>query len=261
MMRMMKQIGAIAAAALAVAGCQSDKVHAKLRAKPSPISSFIPDKNLLVQQPDTFPFHYFYLDPQAKAYENIYIAPANIDQLKQSSGWAEFDKKLAGNLGNDVEFLRDYMRKAYVQGFEKETSKAKLKVVEDRNLPNTLVLEPAIIAIAPSKAELNTVAVAGSFVCPVIGAAMLLGSGSLNVECVIRDAQTGKIVAMYADTEKDPDAIYNAAAMTWTRTARINMKEIAENTAKVLSAKDYKTIRRRYPIRFAALIKDADLDK
>jgi len=254
-------VALLAMSVLAVAGCKSDDVHAKLRADPSPISSFIPDHNLLVRQPDTFPFHYFYLDEQAKAYENIYIAPANIDRLKESSAWAEFDKKLAGNLGRDVEYLREFMRKAYVQGFEKETSKAKLKVVEDRNLPNTLVLEPAIIAIAPSKAELKAVAVVGVFVCPVLGAVSLLGSGSINVECVIRDAQTNKIVAMYADTEKDPNALYNAAAFTWTGTARINIKEIAENTAKVLSAKDYKTIRRQFPVRFSALVKDAYLDK
>jgi len=248
-----------------VAGCSTDRVHEHLRADAEPLSDFLPNHRLLVKQPATFPFHYFYLKKNAPVYENVYIAPVSIDSLRKSNGWAEFDKALSGKLGSQVGDLRDFMRKAYEQAFRRQSqvSDRHLKVVDRADRPKTLVVETAIVAVKPTKAELNALGTAASFVVPGIGiVASLASEGSITVECRVRDARTGEIVAMYADTETDPKAVLPVASFTWLSSARINIKMIADQTAKVLAAKDsWRSVRRDFPVRFASLINDADLDE
>jgi len=254
-------VGCLLSVLVVAAGCSTDKLHERMRAKAAEVSDFLPNHELLVQQPATFPFHYFYLKENASAYEHVHVAPVDMDGLRKSDGWAEFDKALGGKLGADVNDLCDFMRKAYEQAFRRMTGPGTLKVVDGKTLPKTLVVETAIVAVKPTKAELNVAGAAASFVCPVIGVATsVMSTGSITVECRVRDAATGEIVAMYADTEKDPAAVIPVASLTWLHSARINIKTVAANTAKVLAAKDYRTVRRDFPIRFAAKIKDASLD-
>jgi len=243
-------------------GCTTDKIHSVMRAKPSPISDFLPDHKLLVKQADTFPFHYFYMKPDHPRYEYVRIAPVDTSYLRKSSSWAEFDKKLNGKLGDDVSALADFMRKAYVQAFEKCSEPLKLTVTERTDLPNTLVLETALIALAPTKAELNVAGTAASFALPVLGAAACYASaGQIIVECRMKDAKTGEVIAMYADTEDDPAALIPVAQMTWTSSARINIKTLAAQTAKVLAVPNYEKIRRDFPVGFVTRIVDGNLDK
>lgn len=248
--------------ALAVtAGCKSDDFHSCLRTDPAPLSKFLPNHKLLVRQPDTFPFHYFYLKRSLRQYAYVYVAPVDTQHLRESSGWAQFDMMLDGTLDKDVGELCDYTRNAYRYAFNKAEVKPRLKVVGRRDLPNTLILETAIISIVPSKAELNALGFAGSFVVPGLGiATSLVSSGSVTIECRVRDSKTGEILAMYADTERDPDALIAVSRFTWTQTARINIKTIAEQTAALVSAKDYRTIRRDFPIQFTSLMSDSNLD-
>jgi len=245
-------------------GCSTDRVQERMRAKAADMSDFLPDHELLVKQPATFPFHYFYLKENAPVYENVHVAPVSIDGLRKSDGWAEFDKALSGRLGSQVGDLRDFMRKAYEQAFRRQSqvSDRHLKVVDSADRPKTLVVETAIVAVKPTKAELNAAGTAASFAVPGIGLVTSLASeGSITVECRVRDAGTGEIIAMYANTENDPKAVLPVASFTWLNSARINIKMIADQTAKVLAAKDYRTVRRAFPIRFAARIKDAKLDE
>jgi len=252
--------GAFALTMMLAAGCTSERMEKVIRADAVPMSSFLPKHELLVRQPDTFPFHFFYLNEDVSEYEHVYIAPVNVDHLKKSEGWAKFDEAMAGKLGTEISDICDFMRKAYRQAFDEMEGGSRLKAVDRRDLPKTLVLEPAIIAIKPTKAELAVVGTAANLALPGIGiVATTASSGSITVECRVKDARTGTIVAMYADTENDPAAVLPIAKFTWTSSARINIKTIAAQTAKVLSAKDYRTIRRDFPIRFISRIKDADL--
>jgi len=265
-MRVVLPVLAVVISLFSVTGCktddpQTDKVHSALRPVAAPLSDYLPHHELLARQADTFPFHYFYVDPNFGVYDHIRIAPVDTSYLRETGAWAAYDQKLSGTLGEDVAKVADFMRKAYVEAFEKADVGPRLSVTERTDLPKTLVLEPALIALIPSKAELNALGLAGSFFVPGLGIITSLASaGSVTIECRLRDAQTGRIVAMYATTEKDPVALIPVANFTWTSTARINIKTVAANTAKVLAAKDPRKIRRDFPIRFATRIKDGKLD-
>jgi len=254
-----------------VAGCVSgdtptEKFHARMRAKAIPPSDFLPNHELLVKQADHFPFHYFYLKKKVSDYQYVYIAPVDATRIIVSKGWSQVQKKAIEATGKNLDKLCDFTRKAFEQAFRKQM-KAKgvtdrLVVTDRKDLPNTLIIEPAFIAIAPTKAELNIIGTTASFF--VFGTdivAGLLASGSVDMECRIRDAQTGEIVAMFADTEGDPNALLPVSGYSWTAATRINVKEIARHTAVLLSAEDYRVIRRKFPVKIISRLKDADLDK
>ncbi|MGN0833195.1 MAG: DUF3313 family protein [Kiritimatiellia bacterium] len=253
---------AVGACCLCLAGgCEMGQVHSALRTDPAPLSGFLPNHRLLVRQPDSFPFHYFYLQKNLPAYANIYIAPVDVRHLRESDGWAGFDRMLSGRLEGDIEELSRFMRQAYRQAFQQARVRPKLRVVNRRDLPRTLILEAALVALVPSKAELNALGLAGSFVIPGIGlVTSFMSSGSVTVECRIRDGRTGRILAMYANTETDPKALLSISGYTWLTTARINIKTMAAHTASVLAARDYRTVERDFPLRFVSLLQEGELD-
>lgn len=245
-----------------VTNLNADAVHNVMRADPPTLTSFLPNHELLKRQPDTFPFHYFYRKRSLDAYKRVYVAPVDSENLRESSAWAELDEQMAGEFGNDVASLCKFMREAYRQAFESEAS-GRFSVTDKKNQPDTLVIEPALIAVVPSKAELQAAGiVASSLVFPGFGAmASVVSAGSVVVECRVRDARTNEIVAMYADAEKDPNALIPTARLTWSYAGRINVKAIAGMTVKVLEAEDVTTVRRDFPVRLTALIKDAQIDE
>ena len=254
----------------AVLGCVEgrtprEKFHSRMRANPAPLSAFLPDHKLLEKQPNTFPFHYFYLKDDARQYDRVYIAPVDISQLRKTSGWAEFDKAMSGKFGTKMDDLTAYMQKAYRLAFQKEYANSKLQVIDAPvKEPGTLVIETAIIAYCPTKAELNAVGAASGLFVPAVGTVVskLFGTGSITIECRIKDAITGEIVSMYATTESDPKALFSATQLTWSSSARINIKQVAAYTAQVyLAAHDYRKVNRKFPVSWTSLIKDARLEE
>ena len=261
----------VALALALVAGCVSgntpeEKFHSRMRADPVPPSDFLPHHELLVKQPNIFPFHYFYLKEDVVTYQYVHIAEVNMDYIKKSEGWDAYEAKMIEMMGSNAEMLCDFTRKAFEQAFRKKAEESGnevcLEVTDRKDQLGTLIVEPAFIAISPTKAELNYVGTSASFF--VFGAnvaASLISAGSMTMECRIRDAQTGEIIAMFADTESDPKALLSVSSFSRTASTRINVKEIARMTAEVLSARDYRTVKRNFPYKFISKIVDANLDE
>lgn len=232
-------------------GCSS--FYSAFRAEPMPVTGFLPNHELLVRQPDTFPFHYFYLRRVHRQYRNIYVAPVDMSLLRKSTGWEEFNRAVAGHLGQDIEGLGKYMRETFIGELKKVSSVNRLNVADDPRQPETLVLATAVTAIIPTKAELNYLGVAAGLVVP--GAGLVTGyfaSGAIAVEAKLYDARTGEILMMYADTESDQRALLNLAGFTWYSSAKLNIQSVAKETANVLSRRDLSTLERDFPFRFVA---------
>jgi len=224
-------------------GCQT--IEEKTRIKPEPISDFLDHHELLVAQKPSFPFHYFYLKEDAGTYKNIYIAPVDTTYLRKNKNWAAVDEKMAQTIGSDIQKLADFMQNAYKNEFLMAKGN-KLNVVESPNLPDTLILESAIIKIVPTKAEVVILGTAANLILPGISAiAGQIATGTITIECRIRDAKTKKIIAMYANTEQDQHAILNIAGMQWYTSAENNIRKQANYTARIFSGADYSTTRRR----------------
>jgi len=241
--KMFPVIGAVAAAVLFF-GCQS--MEEKARVKPAEVSPFLQHPELLVAQKPAFPFHYFYLKKNAGTYKNIYIAPVNTEYLRKNENWAALDEALAKQIGSDIQKLADFMQKVYAEEFSRIEGDNQLKVVDSPDDEKTLVLESAIVAIVPTKAELVVLGTAGNLFLPGIGVLTgHLAAGSVTIECMIKDAKTGEIIAMYANTEQDQKAVLNIAGMTWYTSAENNIRKQADYTARVFSGQDYSVTRRK----------------
>ena len=243
----------VALAALST-GCTTDWVHTMMRHDAAPLTDFLPGKERLVRQPDTFPVHYTWLDTNAvvKAdHKSVYVAPFDLSYLRKGNGYDELRDKVA-SLDDAIVELGEYGRKAFIQAFKDR----KINVVDDPKTPHTAVFEFAITGFVPTRAEIEVVGTVGSFFCPVPGVGLIadcLAAGSLAIECRVRDSATKEVVLMLADTEGEPQALLQFAKYTYTAAAKINLKRIARDVAESCVLDDVYRMRRDFPFSFIAL--------
>ena len=255
----------VIAAAVLAAGCSTDKIHEWLRESPAPLTDFLPGRERLQRRADTFPFHYTWLDTNAVIsadFKNVHVAPIDVSYLRKGNGYDELRNKAIG-LDDAITELGEYGRQAFVSAFQRRQRETELKVVNDPALPNTMILELAITAFVPTRAEIEVVGTVGSFFCPIPGVGLVadcLAAGSIAVECRVRDSASKKIVAMYADAEGEPKALLQFSKYTYTASAKINLKRIAEESVECCVVDDASKLRRAFPFSFIALPWDASLD-
>lgn len=260
-------------------GCSTDKVHEWMRAKPVPLTDFLPQHGRMARRADTFLVHYTWLDTNAVAsakFTNVHIAPFDVSRLRKGREYDNLkDKAMGGydqmrdalvNLDGAIDDLGEYGRKAFATAFRDREKETRLKVVDSPKVPHTMVLEFAITAFVPTRAEIEAVGTVGSFFCPVPGVGLVadyLSAGMIAVECRARDSGTGKIVGMFADTESEPSALLQFSKYTYTSGAKISLKKLAEDVAKAAATRveERAALRRDFPVEFIALPWESDLNK
>ena len=157
--------------------------------------------------------------------------------------------------------LAEFARKAYYKAFKSQENAIGVTVVDSPDVPNTLVIESAIVAFAPTKSSVYAAGMVGDFFVPCLGIVTdAISSGTIAVETRARIGKDGPIVAILADTENDPDALFSLAKFSWTTPAKINLKRIAMQTASSCTVDKMEDLDRGYPIEFISTFSDADLD-
>ena len=257
----MKNTMIVVALVALAAGCSTDKIHSWLRHDAAELTDFLPGKERLVRQPDTFPVHYTWMDEKAAAkadFKSVYIAPFDLSYLRKGNGYDEWRNSVAG-LDDAINELGEYGRDAVIKAFRDR----KIKVVDDPRTPHTAVFEFAITGFVPTRAEIEVVGTVGSFFCPVPGVGLVadcLAAGSLALECRVRDSATKEVVLMFADAEGEPQALLQFAKYTYTAAAKINLKRIARDLAESCTLEDASQMRRDFPFSFIALPWESNLD-
>ena len=273
---MKKLMMGIALAVLA-AGCSTDKVHEWTRAEPAPLTDFLPGNERLVRRADTFLVHYTWLDTNAVAsaeFKNVCIAPFDVSRLRKGQRYDNLkDKAMSGgdelrdkliDLDKAIDDLGEYGREAFTKALKDHEKETKLKVVDDPKTPQTMVLEFAITAFAPTRAALEAAGAIGGFFCPVPGVGLVadyLSAGMIAIECRARSSDTGRIVGMFADTEGEPSALLQYSKYSYTAGAKISLKKLADELVQACKTKveDRAKLRRSFPIQFIALPWETDL--
>lgn len=251
------------AAVLALSGCKST-LTSWLRADPVPLTDFLPHHEKLRRMDDSCPFQWYWAD--LEAFENaglkhIYIAPVDTSYLQKGGAWDEFAKNIT-TAEEDLKDLAEYARLAYYKAFKSQEAAIGGTVVDSPDVPDTLVIESAIVAFAPTKASVYAAGFVGDFFVPCLGIVTdVISSGTIAVETRARIGKDGPIVAVVADTENDPDALISLSKFTWTTPAKINLKRIAIQTATSCTVDKMEDLDRGYPIEFFSTFSDADLDK
>ena len=255
----MKQLVIGMTLAVLATGCSTDWIHRMMREDAAELTDFLPGKERLVRQPDTFPVHYTWADDNAieKAdFKSVYVAPIDLSYLRKGNGYDEWRNKVVG-LDDAINELGDYGRRAFVKAFESR----KIKVVDDPKASHAAVFELAITAFVPTRSEIAVVGTAVDFVVPGIGlVADCLSSGMIAVECRIRDSATQEVVMMFADTEGDPNAVLSLSKFTYTSSAKINLKKLAQVFVESCFVADVSKMRRDFPFSFVSGPWESKLD-
>ena len=250
------------AALLALVGCKST-LTSWLRAEPVPLTDFVPHHEKLRRMDASCPFHYYWADLEASesaGLKHVYIAPVEMGYLQKGGAWDEFAKNIT-TAEEDLQDLAEYARKAYYKAFKSQEQAIGATVVDSPDVPDTLVVETAIVAFAPTKSSVYAAGMVGDFFVPCLGlVADAISSGTIAVETRARIGKDGPIVAVVTDTENDPDALISLSKLTWTTPAKINLKRIAIQTATSCTVDKMEDLDRGYPIEFLSTFSDADLD-
>ena len=246
----------------ALVGCKAT-LTSLMRADPVPLTDFVPHHEKLRRMDDSCPFHYYWADLDALIAANIkhvYIAPVDMSYLQKGNAWDEFAKSVTTAEG-DLQDLANFAQKAYYKAFKSQEKAIGVTVVDSPDVPNTLVVESAIVAFAPTKSSVYAAGMVGDFFVPCLGLVTgVISSGSVAVESRARLGKDGPIVAALADTENDPNALVSLSKFTWTTPAKINLKRIAIQTATSCTVDKMEDLDRGYPIEFFSTFSDADLD-
>lgn len=247
---------------IALSGCKST-LTSLMRVDPVPLTDFLPHHEKLRRMDDTCPFHYHWVDLDAfmaAGLKNIYIAPVDISHLQQGNAWDEIAKNIT-TADEDMKELAEFARLAYYKAFKSQEKAIGATVVDSPDVPNTLVVESAIVAFAPTKSGVYIAGQIGDFFVPCLGmVTSAISAGTIAVETRARIGKDGPIVAALADTESDPEAIIPISKLTWTTPAKINLKRIAIQTASCCTVDKMEDLDRGYPIEFISTFSDADLD-
>lgn len=251
----------VATAILALAGCKST-LTSWLRADPVPLTDFLPHHEKIRRMDDSCPFHYYWADLDAlmaAGLKHIYIAPVETKYLQKGSAWDELAKNIT-TAEDDLKDLAEFAHKAYYKAFKSQEKAIGVTVVDNPDTPDTLVVESAIVAFAPTKSTIYAAGMVGDFFVPCLGlVADAISSGTIAVETRARLGKDGPIVAVLADTENDPNALVSFAKLSWTTPAKINIKRIAMQTASSCTVDKMEDLDRGYPIEFISTFSDADL--
>lgn len=156
-------------------------------------------------------------DPaQIRKYDKIIveveISPTQLEQ----SWWAKQNiRRLVASTESDMKYVADYAQKSFAEAFAKSRD---FKLVKKPG-PGTLVLEFAIVQVVPNKPVLGAVSnLSGLTPIGLILLPVKLGTkgvaentgGAVAMESILRDSETGKILAVFADREKGRVALFNA---------------------------------------------------
>jgi hypothetical protein len=247
------RLGVIALRGVLVAGLLSGcaTTNKVLKASPAPDSGFLENADQMKENRERAPFNRAWVDPAFSAihYQSILVAPVNTEHVLEQSTWAKTNVRnlMVDDVKQDLDMIGGEFRDTVIEKFR--DSKENRFAVVDKPDDQTMILELAITQLVPGKAFLGTIGLAAWAAPPVVGvpvglAAAFAQSGWMAVEGRVRDAQTGKVMAMFADREQSKTRVIDVEALTWYGNARESMNDWADqlvllaNTPKDVKVED-----------------------
>jgi len=212
------------------------------KAKPAPEpSGFLGESSELAEEQDLYPFHkvWFASGWNDQGNRSIVVAPVNTDYVKEASWWSQAnlkggDEQMAKDLTNLAVYTREEFEKAF-----REDGKQRFEVLETPR-GDSVILELALVDVVPNKAALGALGLAATIVAAPVGASIAAkesAKGSVAIEGRLRDASTGKVVAMFADREAGKFGPINLRRATWYGEAHKIIQEWADQWVKIVNAK------------------------
>ena len=209
-----------------------------LKAKPAEKNSgFLENADQMKENRARAPFHQMWADPaySSSDYGSILVAPVNTDYVEAQSTWARTNVRQF-HVEDDLKMIAGEFKEIVEKKF-RESKENRFAVVEHPR-DDTLILELAITQLVPNKAFLGAIGLAAWAAPAPVGVpvgmlATFADDGWMAIEGRVRDAKTGKIVAMFADREAAKTRVIDVEAVTWYGQARESMNDWADQLVQI----------------------------
>ncbi len=208
------------------------------KAKPAKEPSGFLQENTQLEKQEIYPFHKAWFEPGWNGAEkrSIVIAPVNTSYVKAAGWWSKANLK-GSKMEEDLANLATYTQEEFQKAFRKD-KKERFEVL-DTPRSDSLVMELALVDVVPNKATLGALGLAASVVAAPVGASIAAkesAKGSVAIEGRLRDQETGRIVAQWADREAGKFGPINLRRATWYGEAHKIVQEWAKQWVKIANA-------------------------
>jgi hypothetical protein len=207
--------------------------------KPAEPSGFLAEDQKMGEQ-DLYPFQraWFAEGWNDPARSSIVIAPVNTQYVKQTEWWkkAEEEGKLE-DLARDLDDLALFTEEQFEKAFREDENKR--FAVLDSPQTGSVVMELAIVDVEPNKAKLGALGLAATLLAAPFGVAIAAkeaAKGGVAIEGRLKDAQSGQVIAMFADRERGKFAPISVARATSFGEIQRSLREWAEQWVKIANA-------------------------
>ena len=234
------RLGGFSILIFALAGCsalQSGSNEAKAVAvEPAPNAGFIAHPERLKTRAD-LPFQKVWIKPgfDKSRYQNMVVAPVNTQYMLEMDWMHELSSATwLSDVKADIQALAGYFRDRVVSEL-KNDPRHRFQVVEQApKRGRTLKLELALIEIDPSQPVLHGL----GWLQPGAGAvAGVVNQRRAAFEGRLRDAQTGEVVATFADRDMADVGPIDLTRLTWYGPAKGIMDRWARQFVQVANRK------------------------
>lgn len=204
------------------------------KARPAVNSGFLPIPERLTEMRQRAPFNRAWVNPTIEEYKlknkYLYIAPVNMEFLEKTFYKKYEGLKLISRL-EDVLELSNYMHATFKMAIENYPK----KFVEVVDVPgkDTFQLELALVDISPTKPAITTFGSILGLVVPGAGIIARFGSGSVAMEGIVRDYESGEVLAEFADREADKTAPFTVKDYQEFANVRASISDWAEQYAEL----------------------------
>ena len=208
-----------------------------LKASPAPDTGFLPNPERLSEMRERAPFHasWFLMDGRYAAlkenYTKIHVRPIETGYLRDQYRKADLPD---GYRTQRIEELTEVAR--FLEGSLKlsleQYPDAKLEVV-DQPGPGVFVLELARAELTPTDPTINTIGTAAGFFVPGGGLIKRVGQGSIAIEGIVRDGETGEVLEQFRDREADKSSAFSVKDFQQYAHARESIVDWAEQLAEL----------------------------
>ena len=203
-------LGRLAAACLIagmLGGC------AALKASPAPDRGFIPPAGELVEVRGETPFNKLLTLPpdllkqRIAAYHKIFVAEVDTsfvqNSIREKGMPPRFEQQRLEELAEVARYTRERFRNGIIYN-----DSHPLRVV-DQPQEGTLLLEVALVELAPTNTVANTLGTVLGAVLPGGGLLKLFAKGAVAIEARLKDSSSKEVLVAFKDRERDKSAPFS----------------------------------------------------
>lgn len=207
-----------------------------LKASPAPDAGFLPHEEKLEEMRERAPFNASWvpnkekLDALKKTYKIIVVEPVITEFVaeKIEASDSSPDSKLDDL--DDVKEIARYLHEKMVLAFKEKGFETKTEAV-----PDSFVWVIALTELEPTLPAVNIAATAAGVFIPGAGVISRAGTGSIAIEGMVRDGNTGELLAAFKDRESDKNSPFTIRDFQRFAHSRAAIDEWAEQFAELAS--------------------------